>query len=374
MPYRAAGPTATSFACASCPTEYSEVPGRWRCDCGGPLDLLNVPLPPEDLPKRLSEREWSWLRYREVLPIQATAAVRLGENCTPMVQLELDDREILVKQEQIASTGSFKDRGAFVLVSHAREIGIASLVEDSSGNAGAAIAAYCARAGIGCDIYVPDATGSAKTRQIETYGADVVRIDGHREDTAAAAMLVAEREWYGSHVWNPYFLHGTKLLAYEIWEQLGFKAPETLVLPAGNGTLLLGAYIGFSELLAAGLISAFPKIVGVQAARCCPVVCAFDGTPPRPAGAKTIASGIAVAKPARERQMVRAVRESGGSFVTVEDSDIEVAMAGIAAMGFYVEPTGVVGYAGTREYLRHHAGGSECIVTVFTGHGLKKAG
>ena len=257
----------------------------------------------------------------------------------------------------MASTGSFKDRGAFALVSHAREIGITALVEDSSGNAGAAIAAYCARAGIACDIYVPAATASAKTRQIEAYGATVARVDGHREDTAAAAMLAAERIWYGSHVWNPFFLHGTKLFAYEIWEQLGFRAPDTLVLPVGNGTLLLGAYIGFSELLDAGLVSALPKIIGVRAAD----------------RGKTIASGIAVAAPPREQQMEQAVRETGGCWVTVEDSEIKAAMATIDDMGFYVEPTGVVGYAGTRKYLPHRSGGTECIITVFTGHGLKKA-
>ena len=343
---------------------------RWRCDCGGPFDLDFKPEIRSGFPRLIAKREMSWLRYREALPFEVSAAVRLGEGCTPTISFHSSDRgetEIVVKQEQVSVSGSFKDRGAFALVSVACLLGVQELMEDSSGNAGAAIAAYCGRAGIGCKILVPGNTGSGKTAQIEAYGAEVVRIEGSREDTAAAARRAAETIWYGSHVWNPFFFHGTKLFAYELWEGMGFTAPDTLVLPVGNGTLIIGAYIGFSELEEAGLIDKIPAIIGVQADRCAPLVDGVAG----PSAGETVAAGIAIAAPARGKQIRRLVKASGGSLIAVSEAEIIGAGEEAGRAGFYVEPTGVVGLAGAKAALKRFPDGLGIVVTAFTGHGLK---
>lgn len=307
-----------------------------------------------------------------------------------MVPVVVKNGAVPVKQEQISATGSFKDRGAFVLVSRARELGVEAVLEDSSGNAGTAIAAYCARAGISCDIYVPAATTSSKTRQIEAYGGRVMRIQGSREDTAEAAKAKAATAWYASHVYNPFFLHGVKTFAYEVWEQSGRAVPDLLVLPVGNGTLLLGAYLGFLELMKAGLAERMPGLVGVQAEACDPVVRAFheetsreqDGVeaaaaaraaaPPAASSGGTVASGIAVAAPARLLQILEAVRESGGYVMSVSEEEIAGALTVAGEQGFYVEPTAAVGLAGAIKITGEGRHRPEDVVTAFTGHGLKK--
>ena len=129
-----------------------------------------------------------------------------------------------------------------------KEWGIEKVVEDSSGNAGSAIAAYCAKAGIECEIYVPQSTSPGKLVQIQAYGATLKKVEGSREKTAEVAMEAASKIPYASHCWNPFFLHGTKTFAFEIWEQMGWKAPDTLVLPVGHGTLFLGAYYRFQRV------------------------------------------------------------------------------------------------------------------------------
>ena len=258
-------------------------------------------------------------RYREALPV-ADDVVTMGEGWTPLRSGDVRRPAVLVKQEQLFPTGSFKDRGAAVLMTHLRELGVRHVVEDSSGNAGCAVAAYAARAGVACDIYVPADTSSAKTAQIEAYGATLHRIPGTREDTARAALEASATCVYASHVYSPWFLQGTKTFAYEVAEQLGWTAPETLVLPAGNGTLLLGAYLGFTELARAGIVSHVPRIVAVQAAACAPLAGAFEDGLDEPVAIRasaTAAEGIAIVAPARGLQMLAAVRATGGSFATV---------------------------------------------------------
>jgi threonine synthase len=281
--------------------------------------------------------------------------------------------EAQVKQDHLFPTGSYKDRGAAVLVSKAHELGIAEVVEDSSGNAGCAIAAWCARAGIACQIYVPDSTSPAKTAQIAMYGAKLVLVPGSREDTARAVWAAAQIHYYASHSWNPFFMHGTKTWAFEVWEQLGWQSPDTVILPAGNGTLLLGAHIGFSELLRAGEIQRVPKIIAVQAENAAPLAQAFHEKldfVPSIKKQDTLAEGIAIAEPARGLQILRAVRESGGSFLTVSEQEIAASLLDVCRQGAYIEPTAAATTAAAARYLRHKPD-SERVITVFTGHGLK---
>ena len=199
----------------------------------------------------------------------------MNEGFTPLEEIAFDGNRTLMKIDYLFPTGSYKDRGATVLMSKMKEWGVQKVVEDSSGNAGSAIAAYCAKAGIECEIYVPQYTSSEKTVQIQAYGATLRKVQGSRERTAEVAMEAASKIPYASHCWNPFFLHGTKTFAFEVWEQMDWKAPDVLVLPIGHGTLFLGAYIGFKELKEAGMIKRIPRLVGVQSASCAPLYRAF---------------------------------------------------------------------------------------------------
>jgi threonine synthase len=185
-------------------------------------------------------------------------------------------------------------------------------------------------------------------------------------------MAAAERIYYASHSWNPFFFHGTKTYAYEVVEQLGWRAPDAVVLPAGNGTLLLGAAIGFRELLSAGVIERLPRLIAVQAGRCAPLYRAFHGLPAA-APEETVAEGIAIAQPVRGPQILNAVRKSGGTFLAVSEDEIRCAWAATSRQGVYIEPTSAATIAGVERYLQT-ADPDEQIVSVYTGHGLKAAG
>ncbi|WP_194924952.1 pyridoxal-phosphate dependent enzyme [Catenulispora pinisilvae] len=335
--------------CPACDRDYPLPDLAWRCaTCQGVLDLAGfTPTFPD--PTALSGRAPTLWRYAEALPLAEPAAITLGEGMTPLVTAP-GRPDVRLKVDYLMPTGSFKDRGAVMLVALAQKLGVARLVADSSGNAGTAIAAYAARAAIACDVYVPAATSPGKVAQLRAYGATVHQIPGSREDTADAAAEAADRPGtlYASHVYNPYFFHGTKTYVFELWEQLGGRLPHTLVLPVGNGTLVLGAYIGARELLAAGLIDRLPRIAAVQAAPCAPLAQAFRAGQPVPAPIvpePTVAEGIAIARPARGAQILEAIFTTGGAITTVTDDQVNAAHAALARAGLYVEPTGAACWA-----------------------------
>ncbi|MBE0699964.1 MAG: pyridoxal-phosphate dependent enzyme, partial [Anaerolineaceae bacterium] len=205
----------THFICTKCTAEHPVDSPRWRCECGGLLDLSFTPVFQRE---KILARPPSLWRYREAIPIDRDEdMLTFGEGFTALVPFRAGGREILVKQDHLFPTGSYKDRGAAVMISKARSIGVTEVVEDSSGNAGCAVAAWCARAGIACQIFVPESTSAEKTAQIELYGAKLVRVPGSREDTARAVMQAAQRHYYASHSWNPFFFQGTKTWAFEVW-------------------------------------------------------------------------------------------------------------------------------------------------------------
>ena len=363
----------SQLVCSTCRATYPLNDVRWKCDCGGALDIEFAPLFDR---KQIKSRKPTMWRYREALPLDSDAnIVSLGEGFTPLVEMDFDGRTVLIKQDQLFPTGSYKDRGAALLISKVKELGVQRVVEDSSGNAGCAVAAYCARAGVACEIFVPEDTAAAKLAQITAYGATLKKVPGSREDTARAALRAAAGRYYASHSWNPFFFHGTKTFAFEVCEQLGWKSPGTVIVPVGNGTLLLGCAIGFRELLGAGVIDRMPKLVGVQSANCAPLHRAFkDGADAVPHIEKTptIAEGIAIAEPARGMQVVEAVRRSGGEFVIVDDAEIEAALKDTCGKGFYIEPTSAATIAGVKKHVAGSNDG-DTVLSVFTGHGLKAA-
>ena len=338
-------------------TRYDVSDPRWKCDSGALLDLEFTPLfTPGDRPGM-------W-RYRAALPIENDAhIVSFDEGGTPLTRTTVAGQDVWLKQDHLFPSGSYKDRGASVLISRAVELGVDRAVEDSSGNAGAAIAAYCAKAKIGCDIYVPDSTSPAKLAQIEAYGATLHRIPGSREDTANAALEAAEGQFYASHVWNPFFFHGTKTFAYEVVDQLG-REPDRVVIPTGNGTLLIGVWIGFNDLLAAGRIERIPELIAVQAEKCAPLPARRNGT--NFTTAPTRAEGIAIAEPARQDQMLDSIGRSGGRIGTVSEEAIGDALEQAVADGWFIEPTSASALAAIPRLEP-----AETVVIPLTGHGLK---
>ena len=248
----------------------------------------------------------------------------MGEGCTPLVDHPWRGGRAHFKLEWFAPTGSFKDRGASVMISILRQQGVTRLLEDSSGNGGAAIAAYAAAGGTEAKILVPAYTQPGKTVQMRAYGAEVELIPGTRQDTADEAERQAERIFCASHNWQAFFLQETKRLAYELWEDLGFRAPDNVLTPTGAGSNVLGCDIGFGELLRRGEIKRLPRLFAVQPANCAPLCASFapgaaDYMPVETL--PTIAEGTAIAKPERTREVLAAIRRSGGAAVSVAEEE-----------------------------------------------------
>lgn len=358
------------YICASCGQHYPITDSRFRCACGGYLDVES---PRIFAREAIAERGLTLWRYREAYDLpEGAGEVSLGEGRTPLLERKVDGRPVSLKLDYLQPTGSFKDRGASVLLSIVRHAGARDVVEDSSGNAGAAVAAFAASAGIACTIYTPDYTPEGKLVQIRHYGAKVVKVNGSRQDANDAAVEAAGCSFYASHLWNPYFVRGLQSCAFELWEQLGGEVPETVVLPLGSGGYLEGLHSGFSRLLRAGYTKRIPRLIGVQAAGCAPLHEAFGrgmDTYAEVEITSTLAEGIVVQRPPRAPAVLRALRESGGKTVCVDDPAILDAMRTLFRMGIYVEPTSAAALAG---FASLPAGEASRAVVVLTGSGLKE--
>jgi threonine synthase len=356
------------FTCGGCGSRVAfTAPG---CACGGLLELD----PPSGRWAVDDAASGVW-RYRARFPFDAGwdgwRSLTMGEGGTPLIRVG----RALVKVEYASPTLSFKDRGAALVVARAALAGAEHVLVDSSGNAGTAVAAYAARAGMRCTVVAPAATSPAKLAQVRAHGAELRLVDGTREDVAAAARaeVGAGGAWYASHVADPTFYEGTKTMAFEVFEQLG-RLPDVVVLPAGNGTLVLGWARGATELVVAGLVEVAPRIVAVQAAGCAPLAMAWaagaDDIGPISA-VPTIAEGIAIARPARGAAVLAAVRASGGSVTSVGEVAIVAARRHLARSGLYVEPTAAATWAGL---LQLPAGPDEVVLAPLCGAGLKSPG
>jgi threonine synthase len=361
-----------SYVDPSSGRRYPLADARWRGDDGHYLNLGPGPgLGRDDIDPG---RDSIW-RYAKALLVDVEDAVSMGEGWTPLVAGVWAGAPVLFKLEFLMPTGSFKDRGMTVMVSYLRSRGVTRVLEDSSGNAGASLAAYAARGGLSCRILVPETASYPKIAQIAACGADVVTIPGTRQDVAEAALRQSAEIFYASHNWQPMFVEGVKTLAYELWEQLAFNAPDNVVVPLGYGSNVLGCERGFDELLRRGEIDRRPRLFGIQAANCAPYHAAFragvDHLVPTTV-APTIAEGIASAKPTRVAEVLRAMRQSGGAVVAVDEAEIVDALGALARQGLYVEPTSAAAAAGLSRLLEEGAIRSdEVTVLVLTGSGLK---
>ena len=323
----------------------------------------------------IEPRERSLWRYRAALPFVVAEPITMGEGCTALVRRLFCGTTALFKCEWFMPTGSFKDRGASVMLSLLRAQGITQVLEDSSGNGGAAIAAYAAAGGMRARILAPAANSAAKMVQIRAYGADVELIAGSRQDVADAAIAAADRIFYASHNWHPFFLEGTKTLAYELWEDLGFRAPDNVIVPCGAGSNVLGCHIGFSELQRAGEIASLPRIFAVQPENCAPIAASFHAGTDAPVASAvrpTIAEGTAIARPIRLAEVLAVLRATSGGAVTLAEDEIAQATRDVARLGLYAEPTAAQAAGAFRKLLASGTiAADECTVVVLTGSGLK---
>ncbi len=359
----------------------------WRAPDGGPLLLTEITPAPDAMPGRGEDRERGVWRWRAALPPLVGPPITLGEGDTPLLAHRFGGATVWIKGEWANPTGSFKDRGAAVMLSLLRDAGVRDVLEDSSGNGGAAVAAYAAAGGMAATILAPEGTSPAKTLQARACGATVELIPGDRQATSDAALARSSSSsgqmFYASHAWHPFFLHGTKTLAYELVEQLG-RAPDHVVMPCGGGSLVLGCAIAFAEMRRAGLIAALPRLWAAQPAACAPIARALarKSLPPGDATAQaddpavraTIAEGTAIARPVREVEVVAALRAHGGGAVILEEPEIASATLALARQGILVEPTCAQATAALERLLAGGAiGRAQTTVVVLTGSGLKAA-
>lgn len=354
-----------------CGAEYPLNTFEWKCPkCGGLLEIAGTrPFDPV-LIDRTVRSVW---RYRRFLPLPDEARpVTMGEGGTPVVPSRLGNRDVLFKLDFMMPTGSFKDRGSTVITSVLQSFGIRDIVEDSSGNAAASLAAYAARAGMRAVIFVPAHASPAKLGQIDVYGAMLRLVHGPRENSALAAraQVTEHGAYYASHYYNPFALAGMQTTAWELWEQLGNSAPDNVILPVGHGTNLVGMYRGFVVLRQAGLIDRLPRFFAVQAENMAPLAHDLAGSAgdavafqPSP----TVAEGIAITHPVHGAEILRIIRETGGEVIAVSEDEISRGRSELARQGIFVEPTSATAVAALSRIQELHG---KTVVSL-TGSGLK---
>ena len=373
--------------CSACGTEYSAFDLQRVSAC------CNVPLVADyDLHEPLSravidQADTSMWRYGALLPLlREENKVTLGEGLTPLLRLSrlaarYDLANLLLKDEGQNPTGSFKARGLSMAISKAKELGVEGCIIPTAGNAGVALAAYCARAGLKAVVVMPRHTPAAFKEECYWYGAEVELVDGLISDCGAR---VRQRNANGalldiSTLKEPYRLEGKKTMGYEIAEQLGWTLPDVLLYPAGGGTGLIGIWKAFQEMKQLGWLAPevkLPRMVAVQAENCCPLLETYEGRQPNChayQGRATLANGLAVPHPLGEAMMLRVLHESNGTVVSVSEEGMLAGMRDLGQHeGLFVAPEGGAVWTAARQLL---ATGEiqphENILLLNTGNGQK---
>jgi len=310
-------------------------------------------------------------RYEAAYPMAyEEITITFDEGLTPLVAVDWDGFPVHVKLESLMPTGSFKDRGTVMAINYMKNRGVSHITEDSSGNAASSVAAYSARGGLTCAVYVPAGNSSGKITQAKALHAEVHPTPGTRDEVAQAAQVHVES--YAGHNWHPMFEPGYKSIAYEIWEQSDFVAPDAIFTPCGGGGLTLGLVEGFRDLLRSGQIPRVPKIYAVQPENCNPIYRAFRGIEGEFTPAATVAEGTSIAKPIKKAEIVEGVRGSGGAVLAVTDDEILEVLPRVWRHGIYIEPTSGSAFAAFARMLASgEIGQEERVVIMASGNGLK---
>ncbi len=359
------------YVCTACGKKVQTSTTSACCSCGGLFELDFVE---PDWDASLIDRDcWSIFRYRRFMAVddEAWRSVTMGEGMTPIIEFAPG---VLFKMDYFMPTLSFKDRGAATLVSHMASIGVKTCVQDSSGNGGNAVAAYCARAGIACDIYVPQGTSPKKITMIESHGARVHVIEGTRDHCADVCRkeVFEHGAYYANHVYNPYFYEGMKAYIYETLEQLG-RIPANILVPLGNGTLFIGVIKALEHLQRSGVIKAFPNIIAIQSANCDPFCQGVQQGLDVPAEVDvkpTIAEGIAIGKPMRGREIMSMIKRHNVRVVTAPEDKILECRARIARRGIFCEHTTAANLAAYEHYCELY-GDAPDVLMPMCGAGIK---
>lgn len=344
----------------------------FRCQlCGEPL---GVQLKDGFEIEKIRGKEYGVWRYGKFFPyVEESEVATLGEGWVPLVNFS---DNVYLKLESLNPTGSFKDRGSTVLISAVhRKVKQASgfVSEDSSGNAGASVAAYAARAGLRAKIYVPESVSGPKFNQIRFYGAEVVKVPGQRSQVAAEAQTVERGKFYVGHILHPLFRDGIRSLAYEIAEQFRWQVPERVYLPVSAGTLLLGVIEGFKHMAESDIIESVPKIIACQTRQVSPLYHRFKNlsyTPPEKI--TSVADALISVNPPLFDIMLQELKEVRGDVEIVDEEEIINAFTELARKGFFVEPSSAVALAARKKQsAKKEAQEDERSLIILTGHGLK---
>lgn len=345
---------------------------EYQCSsCGQPLEV-HVSFKFERA--QILKRDFSVWRYARFFPyVKEAEIVSLGEGWTPLVKFS---DNVYFKLDSLNPTGSFKDRGSTVLFSAinriVRDAGL-HISEDSSGNAGASMAAYAARAGLRAKIYVPEAVSGPKFSQIQAYGAEVSRISGSRSRVAEEAQKHEDGKVYVGHILHPLFRDGMRAMAYEIAEQFDWQPPNRVYMPVSAGTLLLGGLSGFRHLVDSEVIESIPKVVACQTRQISPLYHRFKGLSYIPPEKITsVADALVSVNPPLLELMFSRLKEAEGDSVMVEENEIIEAFTELALRGFFVEPSSAVAYAAfKKQVMINEVSPEDKVAIILTGNGLK---
>jgi len=343
----------------------------YRCSCGSPLEV-RVRMKFDKT--RIVKNDYTVWRYREFFPyVKVDDIISLAEGWTPIIKF---GEGLYFKLDFLNPTGSFKDRGSTVLISSIHRLvreANGYISEDSSGNAGASIAAYSARAGLKAKIFVPATVSGQKFNQILFYGAEVERVEGERSRVAAEAQKPERGKFYIGHIWHPIFSDGIRSLAYEVVEQFEWVPPDRIYLPVSAGTLLLGVIMGLEHLLESEVIDELPKVVACQTEQVSPLYHRLKNLPyTPPARITSIADALISVNPPFLELMVNKMRKIGGEVEIVNDNQIYNGFVELAKKGLFVEPSSAVAYAAYKKQIENGVTSKkETSLIVLTGTGLK---
>ena len=369
--------------CFECRTQYPVRSTGFRCEkCGGLLEVKFDLSDGRKIPWK--NRPLSVWKYRELLPVDNDRFITsLGEGGTGLHHCqrfgrELGLRNLFVKNEGENPTGSFKDRGMTVAISKARELGKKKVICASTGNTAASLAAYSARAGLDCLVFMPAGkVAEGKMVQVVMHGARIVQVKGDFDQALDAVVRLSSerRNLYLMNSLNPFRLEGQKTLAFEVCDQLS-EIPDVVILPVGNGGNISATWKGFNELAQLGQVRRRPKMIGVQAVKAAPIARAVKGKQShiRPvSNPETIATAIRIGSPVNWSKVLRAIKDSDGTAETVTDNEILGAQRELAQKeGIFVEPASAASIAGLIKLVESgRVDRSDVVVCVATGHGLK---
>ncbi len=346
-------------------------PLDWQCTaCDGILDFEALP---KFIGSDINMADSSLWRYQSWLGLDRQ--VTLGEGMTPLVETIVNGYRIHAKLEYLNPTGSYKDRGTTTLMNHIAGYDVPEVIDDSSGNAGASVAAFASALGIQSRIFVPKDGAEAKKKLIQAFGGTLAEIAGTQHAKTEACHEAAKTTTYASHAWSPYFLLGQITAGFEIWEQLLPKFPDAIVTPVGHGALFLGIARGFQLLKEAELIHKVPKMFAIQSEKVDPVVQGFESGSEIPPfiheSGRTVADGIMVNQPVRGAEVLATIRNTGGAAFRVTEDEITQARDALAKRGLIAEHTSAVTVAALPQIMQHLEPDAE-IVCCLTGNGLKK--